>query len=159
MNTNDFTSTQLAIIALLTAKDIHGKDFAPIPGRIHLIKEVFAFKKTDIGNGLLDELEFEPDNFGPFDETIFAAIDELNDAKLVKFVKLNRHSKIELTEKGKDIANEIWKKLRNDIKAIIEYIKVNFNHISSEKLLDKIYSLYPEMAKNSVSKVAKKYQY
>ncbi|RLG24112.1 hypothetical protein DRN76_04435 [Methanosarcinales archaeon] len=159
MNINDLTSTQIAIIALLAAKDIHGKDFAPIPGRIHIVKEVFAFKKTDIGDELLDELEFEPDNFGPFDETIFAAIDELNDAKLVKFVKLNGHSKIELTEDGKHIANEIWKNLRSDIKTIIEYVKVNFNHISSEKLLDKIYSLYPEMAKYSVSKVARKYQY
>ena len=78
---------------------------------------------------------------------------------LVKFVKLNGHSKIELTEDGKHIANEIWKNLRSDIKTIIEYVKVNFNHISSEKLLDKIYSLYPEMAKYSVSKVARKYQY
>lgn len=154
----DLTSTQIAIIALLKAKDINGIDSAPIPGNIHLVKEIFTMKNTELGNQLLDELNFEADNFGPFDETIFAALDDLKDAGLIEFVLSNDSNKIRLTDEGKHLADEIWKKLRNDVKAIIAYIKVNFNHISSEKLLDKIYSVYPEMAKYSLSKVARKYQ-
>jgi uncharacterized protein YwgA len=158
INENTLTSTQLAIITLLKSKDITGIDFAPIPGNIHLVKEIFAIKNTDIGKQLLDELNFEPDNFGPFDETIFAALDDLNNAGLVEHVQSKGGSKIKLTKEGEHFADAIWKKLREDVKAIITYVKMNFNHISSEKLLDRIYSVYPEMAKYSLSKVAKKYQ-
>lgn len=158
MNITDLTSTQLAIITLLKAKDITGKESASIPGNIHLVKEMFAIKNTDIGNQLLDELNFEPDNFGPFDETIFAALDDLKDAGLVEYVPSKGGNKIKLTEDGEHFADAIWKKLREDVKAIITYVKLNFNHISSEKLLERIYSVYPEMAKYSLSKVARKYQ-
>jgi uncharacterized protein YwgA len=158
INESTLTSTQLAIITLLKAKDINGKYFAPIPGNIHLVKELFAIKNTDMGNQLLDELNFEPDNFGPFDETIFAALDELKDAGLVEYVQSKNNAKIKLTMEGERLTEKIWNKLREDVKAVITFVKVNFNHISSEKLLDKIYSVYPEMAKHSLSKVAKKYQ-
>lgn len=158
INDSALTSTQLAIITLLKAKDINGIDFSPIPGNIHLVKEMFAIKNTDIGNQLLDELNFEPDNFGPFDETIFAALDDLRDAGLVEFVHSKDNNKIRLTKEGDIFADKIWTKLREDVKSVITYVKMNFNHISSEKLLDRIYSVYPEMAKYSLSKVAKKYQ-
>ncbi|MDP3104623.1 MAG: hypothetical protein Q8M95_08445 [Candidatus Methanoperedens sp.] len=158
INESALTSTQLAIIALLKAKDINKIDSAPIPGNIHLVKEMFAIQNTDIGNQLLDELNFEPDNFGPFDETIFAALDDLRDAGLVENVQSKNNTIIKLTKEGEQLAEKIWDKLREDVKAVITFVKVNFNHISSEKLLDRIYSIYPEMAKYSISKVAKKYQ-
>lgn len=158
INENTLTSTQLAIITLLKSKDIMGKDFAPIPGNIHLVKEIFAIKNTDIGNQLLHELYFEPDNFGPFDETIFAALDDLRDAGLVEYVQSKNSTRIKLTKEGEHLTEKVWNKLREDVKAVITYVKMNFNHISSEKLLDRIYSVYPEMAKYSLSKVAKKYQ-
>ncbi len=158
INDNALTSTQLAIITLLKAKDINAEEFAPIPGNIHLVKELFAMKNTDIGNKLLDELNFEPDNFGPFDETIFAALDDLRNAELVEYVTSKDNAKIKLTTKGERLSEKIWGKLREDVKSVISYVKINFNHISSEKLLDKIYSAYPEMAKYSLSKVARKYQ-
>lgn len=155
---SDLTSTQLAIITLLRAKDINSTEFAPIPGNIHLVKELFAIKNSDIGNQLLDELNFEPDNFGPFDETVFAALDDLRNAGLVEYVQLKNNVMIRLTKKGEQFAEKIWNRLREDVKSVISYAKINFNHISSEKLLDKIYSVYPEMAKYSLSKVARKYQ-
>ena len=110
MNVSDLTSTELAILALLRTQDINGKDYAPIPGRIHLVKEIFAIRETNIGRQLLDELEFEADNFGPFDETVFAALDELSDANLVGFTPSKGHSKIVLTDQGKHISDEIWEK-------------------------------------------------
>ncbi len=160
INENALSSTQLAIITLLKAKDFKGLDYAPIPGNIHLVKEMFAIKNTDIGNQLLNELNFEPDNFGPFDETIFAALDDLKDAGLVEYFhsENSNNIKIKLTKKGENLAEQMWGKLREDIKTVITYVKINYNQISSEKLLDKIYSIYPEMAINSLSKVAKKYQ-
>lgn len=160
MNINEsaMTSTQLAIITLLKAKDINANEFAPIPGNIHLVKELFAIKNSEIGNQLLDELNFEPDNFGPFDETVFAALDDLRNAGLVEYVQLKNNVMIRLTKRGEQLAEKIWDRLREDVKSVISYVKINFNHISSEKLLDKIYSVYPEMAKYSLSKVARKYQ-
>lgn len=158
MNLKELTSTQVAILMMLKAKDAEGTDSASIPGRIHLVKELFAFQKTDLGKVLLSELKFEADKFGPFDESIFAALDELTDARLVTSVASENYSKIQLTPNGKELANEIWKKVKPEIKELVIAIKGMYNHKSSEAVLKDIYAAYPEMAKNSVSKVARKYQ-
>ncbi|MCG7847844.1 MAG: hypothetical protein MIO93_01505 [ANME-2 cluster archaeon] len=155
----DLSATQLAILTLLRSEDIKGKKYTPIPGMTHLVKELFVIQKTDLGANLLSDLKFEPDNYGPFDETIFAALDGLKDAK---YVNLNSSStsyiKISLTEKGKELSDMFWNRLKDDIKSQFKYVKINYNHLSSEKLLERIYSAYPEMTVNSISKVAKKYR-
>ena len=158
MNRPDLTSTQLAILAMIRAKDKNGVDYAPIPGRIHLVKELFAIYTTDVGKKVLKDLRFEPDNFGPFDETIFAGLDELTDAGLVKTVAEKNVAKIELTPAGKRVIDNLWAKIRPEIKQVIEYVKHNYNHKSSETVLKDIYAAHPEMAVNSLSKVAIKYK-
>lgn len=127
MNSNELTSTQVAILMMLKAKDIEGIDSAPIPGRIHLVKELFAFQKTDIGSVLLSGLKFEADNFGPFDESIFAALDELVDARLVTSQVSHDFSKIKLTNAGEELANGIWKKVKPEIRDLITVIKGTYN--------------------------------
>lgn len=159
MNQNvPFTSTQIAILILLESEDKNGQKYAPIPGRTHLVKELFAISQTELGSKLLSELKFEPDNFGPYDETIFAALDSLKDAGYVNYETSTRNNRIKLTEKGKEISDRLWLKLKDDIKVLFAYNKINFNHLTSEQLLDKIYSAYPDMTINSQSKVAERYK-
>jgi len=158
MTQNDpFTPTQRAILILLGCEDKKGIKYSPIPGRMHLVKELFAISQADLGKRLIPELKFEPDNFGPFDETVFAALENLRDGGFVSIDKSPRQ-KIIITEKGKEICNNLWPKLKDDVKILFSYTKRNYNHLSSERLLDKIYSAYPEMTVNSISKVADKYR-
>jgi len=154
----NFSSTHIAILVLLRAPDIEGNKFASIPGRIHLIKELFAIWKTPLGNDLLDELYFEPDNYGPYDETIELALSNLRDAGYVNINKIGKSNQINLTDKGKDISDRYWNQIRGEIVNLFRYTKINYNHLSSDQLLDKIYSAYPEYTKNSISKIADKYR-
>lgn len=153
------STTQLAILALLRAKDDNNIQYAPIPGMTHVVKELFAIKKTNLGNDLLDELSFEPDNFGPFDETIYAALEDLNSIGLIEVDSMKSSKKIRLTRRGEKVSDEIWDSLRDDVKGLISYVKINFNSLSPEGLLDKIYAAYPEMTVNSKSRVALRYRH
>ena len=153
-----FSTTQLAILSLLRAKDDKNVQYAPIPGVTHVVKELFAIKKTKLGNDLLDELKFEPDNYGPFDETISAALEDLNSIGLIEVDSIKSSRRIKLTMKGREISDTIWDSLRDDVKGLVSYVKINFNSLSTEGLLEKIYALYPDMTVNSKSRVALKYQ-
>jgi len=155
----NLSPTQLAILVLLRAEDIKGNEYSAIPGKTHLVKELFAVQRSNIGEKLLPDLKFEADNFGPFDETIYAALDSLRDAGFVTFdPSSNNYIKIALTNKGEKTADYFWKKLKDEVKSIFKYVKINFNHLSSENVLEKIYASYPELTVNSLSKVADKYR-
>jgi uncharacterized protein YwgA len=158
MDVNELSPVQIAILTLLKSKNINGVECTPIPGMTHIVKELFAIKMTPLGDKLLSDLSFEPDNYGPFDETIYAALDDLSRAGLVGLEDTGSYVRIKLTEKGQKLEDIIWKKLRNDIVSLFTYVKMNYNHLSSNELLDKIYSAYPEMTKYSISKVAEKYR-
>jgi DNA-binding PadR family transcriptional regulator len=155
----ELSPVQLAIIVLLRSEDIKGNKYSPIPGKTHLIKELFAICKTELGEKILKDLKFEPDNFGPFDESIYAALDNLKEAGYVEFDPASSHYvKISLTKKGRQESDNVWKVIKDDIKFLFTYVKTNYNHLSSQKLLEKIYSAYPEMAVFSKSKIAEKYR-
>jgi hypothetical protein len=158
MDIKELSPVQIAILTLLTAKDINGKKQAPIPGVTHLVKELFAIKMTPLGDKLLSDLKFEPDNYGPFDETIQAALDDLSKAGLIGLYPTGKHVKIKITSSGSDLSKSIWGKLRDEIISLFTYVKMNYNHLSTNELLDRIYCAYPEMTKNSISKVAEKYR-
>lgn len=158
MDINEFSPVQIAILALLKARDITGKYNMPIPGKTHLVKELFTIKMTPLGGSLLKDLSFEADNFGPFDETVYAALDDLNYAGFVGLEQSGNYVKIKITAKGQEEIDKIWNKFRDEIISLFTYVKVNYNHLSSTELLDKIYSVYPAMTKYSISKVAEKYR-
>jgi DNA-binding PadR family transcriptional regulator len=159
MNIDQLTTTQLAILTLLRAKDKDNGLYAPIPGLTHLVKELFAVKMTPLGDDLLDELKFEPDNYGPFDETVYAALEDLTSSDFIKLESTKSGTIIKLTRKGRELSDQIWGSLKDDVIGLISFVKLNFNHLSSEKLLEKIYSAYPEMTVHSKSKVALKYRH
>ncbi len=159
MEAKELSPVQIAILTLMKSKDIHGVDYAPIPGMTHIVKELFAIKMTPLGDKLLSDLSFEPDNYGPFDETIYVGLEDLSHAGLVGLEKsTGDYVKIKITDKGRDLIDKIWGKLRPDIKSLFTYVKMNYNHLTSNELLDKIYSAYPKMTKYSISKVAEKYR-
>ena len=153
---NKLSPTQLAIITLLHAKDKKGELYSSIPGYAHIVKEIFTIRQTDLGAKILKELNFEPDNFGPFDETIYAALDSLKEAGYVKIISKGDYSQISLSEKGKSLSDQLWGKLKPDITGLFTYVKMNYNHLSTVTLLERIYRANREMTVNSISKVAKR---
>jgi|WetSurMetagenome_2_1015567.scaffolds.fasta_scaffold31176_3 hypothetical protein len=160
MVSSDFTRPERAILILLKAEDKKNTQYASIPGNIHLDKELFAVWKTELGKKLLPDLNFEPDNFGPYDETIFAVLKGLVDAQFVSVEPSRSGNKMSLTDTGKKAADELWAELearnRYDILDLFTYVKRNLNHLSSDRLLEKIYTAHPEMLDNSISKIADK---
>jgi hypothetical protein len=44
----------------------------------------------------------------------------------------------------------------DDIINLFSYVKRNLNHLSVDRLLEKIYTAHPEMLENSISKIADK---
>lgn len=158
MEIKELNPTQRGILTLLNARDFEGNKGAPIPGITHLVKELFAIKMTPLGDRLLSDLEFEPDNYGPFDETISAALDDLSEAGFVSQKPTSKHVKISLTPKGEELADKLWEKLRTEVRGIFTSTKIHYNHLPTTELLDRIYCLYPEMTINSISKVAEKYR-
>lgn len=158
MDANELSPVQIAILTLLKSKNIEGEKNTPIPGMTHLVKELFVIKMTPLGDKLLSDLSFEPDNYGPYDETIYVALDDLSNAGLVGLEKTGSYIKIKITNDGLKLMEGIWGKLREDIISLFAYVKMNYNHLNSEKLLDTIYRAYPEMTKYSISKVADKYR-
>lgn len=158
MDIKELSPVQIAILTLLKSKNFKGEENAPIPGMTHLVKELFAIKMTPLGDQLLSDLSFEPDNYGPFDETIYAALDDLSQAGLVGLKSTGKYVKIKLTIKGQNLIDNIWQNIRTEIISLFSYVKMNYNHLTSNKLLDKIYSAYPEMTIYSKSKIAEKYR-
>jgi len=154
----NFSSTHIAILVLLRAPDREENKFSSIPGIVHIIKELFVIWKTPLGKDLLDELYFESDNYGPYDETIELALNNLRDAGYVNITKIEKLNQINLTDKGKYISNQYWNTIRGEIVNLFKYTKINYNHLSSDQFLDKIYSAYPEYTKYSISKIADKYR-
>ncbi len=152
--------TQLAILVLLRAEDIKGKGiFCDSWKNTFSQRTICCQENYPLGRNYYPDLKFEADNFGPFDETIYAALDSLRDAGYVTFdPSSNNYVKINLSEKGKETADYFWKKLKDEVKSIFKYVKINFNHLSSENVLEKIYAAYPELTINSISKVADKYR-
>jgi uncharacterized protein YwgA len=162
MTNISFRRPEKAILILLKSEDKKDEEYSPIPGNTHLVKELFAICQTDLGKRLIPELKFEPDNYGPYDETVFAALESLEDGRFVSVEPHNHGNIIKLTDKGKEAADKLWAELearnRDDIISLFSYVKRNLNHLSTDRLLDKIYAAHPEMLENSISKIADKYR-
>lgn len=154
----ELTPTEIAILSLIRAKDARGKDFSPIPGRIHLVKELFSLAKTQLGERLVPELAFEAEKFGPFDETVIAALDKLEDAQIVEVASRGANAEIRLTSRGRQLASNLWDRMRGDVRGLISYVKANYNHKSSDAVLEEIYAAFPDYAKYSLSRLANKYK-
>ena len=115
MDANELSPVQIAILTLLKSKNIEGEKNTPIPGMTHLVKELFVIKMTPLGDKLLSDLSFEPDNYGPYDETIYVALDDLSNAGLVGLEKTGSYIKIKITNDGLKLMEGIWGKLREEV--------------------------------------------
>lgn len=136
MNEN-LNDVQKCILSLLYAAKNE-----PIKGRLWFQKEMFLISKNfpEINT----ELDFDSYLYGPHSDVAEDELEQLEKAHLVKI----EGRKIVLTDKGKQIAKEIYAKDEKS-SSVVERLKEFANDLTSSELLAFIYSTYPEMTMES----------
>ena len=123
------------------------KKFEPIPGPIHLQKEMFLLHKAF--PNLADETDYEPYFLGPHSEIVADEAEQLKMSGLIRAVP----ARIELTKEGKEAYDFLLKKSSNEEINKIEEFKDFLNDLSKDELLAFIYFSYPsieELEKESI---------
>jgi predicted HTH domain antitoxin len=110
-----------------------------IKGRLWFHKEMFLLSKAF--NELAEELDFESYSFGPYSEALEEYRDMLENSGLIK--------KLELTEEGLRLAEELWKHEKEERKEIIKEIVEFLENLDEDELLLFILVNYPEMTDKS----------
>ncbi len=153
---NDYSISEKAILALLYSKGINDKIAEPIYGKTVLVKLLFLLWKNKITIKKFNEFSFEPYNYGPYDDRIDLALDELS---LRSFVSIGseRPPSIKLTQKGLSTAKSVWETLTEEEQAVVHDLKKTFGAMSVMRLLKYIYAAYPEYAIES--KLLKNYTF
>jgi len=145
---SDLSPLEELTLLLLEAPSRKSGGRDPIPGRTHLAKELFLLWKSPVFASQLKSVRFEPGRFGPWTEAISVAMDELVSRDLVS-VSTGKASVIRLTAGGAKTAEKLWITLSPERRAVLTDVKSNLNPLSTEGLLDRIYSAYPEYAVSS----------
>ena len=93
-----------------------------------------------------EQTSYEPDMLGPYSEVIDEESNYLKDIGIFNATE----GQISLTDQGIEVANEIEKKEKPEIKELISDFKQFLNNLTSSELLCYVYSAYPEMTEESV---------
>lgn len=116
-------------------------DDKPIRGNLWLQKEMFLIFR----NIPSAKEEFEAYYLGPFSELVDEYLSQLSISEYIK-----RDSQgIKLTEKGKYIAADLWKKEKNEVREMIKDVKNFLGDMSRDELLVFIYSTFEDFAEES----------
>jgi predicted HTH domain antitoxin len=107
-----------------------------IKGRLWFHKEMFLLSKAF--NELAEELDFESYSYGSYSEVLEEYRNMLENSGLIR--------KLELTEEGLRLAEELWKHEKEERKEIIKEIVEFLENLDEDELLLYIYVNYPEMA-------------
>jgi hypothetical protein len=130
------------ILLLLGAKDSE-----PVPGQIHLQKEMYLLQ--NVFPQLQDETDFEPYFLGPHSEIVANEEEELQRSNLIDV----RGGQIRLTSDGKSVFQELIKRADKKEFEKIQEFKDFLNDLSKDELLAFIYFSYPspeELEKESI---------
>lgn len=146
MTDSELNPLEELTVLLLYAPSKPGGKAEPIPGKVHLAKELFLLWKNDLLRPRLRGVLFEPYRFGPWSDAIDAALDELVSRDVVQIRPSGRAQSIALTREGETQAAGMWNAASLETRAILTDIKSNLNPLSTDALLSRIYSAYPEFA-------------
>ncbi len=120
-------------------------DRAPIKGKTWYQKEIFLISKLD--KEIEEELEFDPNNYGPHSEEAEEALENLEDEGLVEIIGNNE---IRITGNGKDASEYIKNSFNKEELEFYKEIKSLLNDLSRMELLAYIYQNNKEMTTESV---------
>jgi|GEM_PF-1906946 len=127
----------LDIILLLLA---NGKT----TGRTMMQKQVFLAYK-EVLKDYSEDLLYHPDKYGPFSKLVEDSLKYLRNQGLIKVINRGEgHQTYILTEEGKRKAEEISKKLPDEIKNALKNQKISWDEWDTKGILRYVYRKYPE---------------
>jgi len=134
----DFEPEEELILLCLGANN-----YSPVKTKIQYQKILFLF--SNFKPKYLELFEYEPYNFGPYSEPAESIIE---DFMVMGFVN-KTNSQFFLTEKGKEIVENIKKNTDSELLDILDSLKNLANNLSDKELMTFIYLTFPEYTKNS----------
>lgn len=149
-------SSRELLLALLYAPGRGADSAEPVTGITRIEKLAFLASRYDSLRPVFEQMDFQPDNFGPFSETVQDDLEYLRTLGLVEFKELENKrpryddlsredsersppTRYKLTPKGKSVAEDLWGMFsRNETKAV-EEIKKKYNHLPLNQLIRFVY--------------------
>lgn len=151
-------SSRKLILALLYVPG-KSKDKEPVEGITRMEKMIFLLT-SDHFRDIFSELNYKPDNFGPFSDKLADQIENLVDLKLISrskgknpeladefnyyYTETKIPDKFELTMYGEALAKEIFAQLTDEERNKIIHVKEKFNTIPLDALLSFLYNTISE---------------
>lgn len=141
----ELTDGERFLISLLYAPGARGRIAEAINGRVILAKLLFLLWKNPVTHPLLEEVHFEPYDYGPWSDWIDVSLDELTLRGYVT-QEPGEATRIALTARGIQEGRQVYQALDADRRAVVEDVKANFGSLSTDALLERVYAAYPEYA-------------
>ena len=116
----------------------------PLMGDTKLQKIMFLL--ADAVEEVKEDCGYDADMYGPYSEIVAYELNDLAEMGILDHTR----GKIETTAMGKDIANELIKRERQEIVDLLSRYKAFLNDLTVNEALAYIYSAYPEMANESI---------
>lgn len=167
-----------AILLLLYAKGTTGEANEKIRGITRLEKLIYLLRENKTSWKFLEEISFEPYDYGPFSSDVYDGVEALKSYGLLKVETMpieyyseiadgiigeqdgatedsyfdKESDKVEiysLTEKGLEVAEALFHELLDEEKEGIGSTKLRFNSMPFLSLLRYVYSRHPESATKS----------
>lgn len=130
----------------------------PINGRVVFHKEIFLIYNELKDKVRIIEPQFIKYKYGPFSPQIAALVDLLEDAGYLRIVNRRsvRASKIILTERGKELAYKVIKrleeKLGEDYVNKLRKLRIGWDQLGHDGILRYVYQAFPEYREKSAKK-------
>lgn len=139
---------QSLVLAVLSAGN--GGEFSPV----QVQKLFFLIDKNVPGYVNGPHFNFSPYDYGPFDKTVYAVLEELGVIGLVELCEVpgRRWRNYRLTQEGQQRGEGVLANLPEKVKSYIGELVKAVRTLSFEELVSAIYKSYPDMKVNSVFK-------
>lgn len=115
-----------------------------VQGETWLQKEMYALSR--IFPEIAEDADFEAYRYGSFSESVDEVKDQYENSK---YVDRNARGGIELSPKGRELAEDVWASASDDERQAVREVKKVFNDMNLDELLLYMYRTYPETAENS----------
>lgn len=142
-------------LRLLYTPDDNGKTH-PLYGRTRLVKAMFLVqRKMEEEFGIDAGFEFEAYKYGPFDEGVYEAVEDLQLKNLVKKTPSHEHDslkdqpKYEVTLRGAELGEGLWENLDPGQKKLLRWVRYKQASRPIGSLLSYVYRTYPDMTTES----------
>lgn len=137
---------------------IYADDNSPVEGRTRLQKMLFIFQQEiedKLNLNLTQGYEFQAYDYGPFAPDMYQDLETLIADDLVVEEKKEFDDRVKYKYRITDEGKEVVKHHLEDSDEFEEFLKEaeslksQFNSLSLQELIDKVYSKYPKFARNS----------